>query len=214
LRATNSAHEKLLRGRKLIVTFAHQAPLDQGFANASAKHPHTFRKAMGDSGRPTTLSLLKSGTNSRNEGTENKIALMEAKLRQMEKTDATSSKPYPPLPPKPPTSVTLFHGKKQSASVNTLPPIKPRSSSSSIFSPSLVPPRPSEPVRKPTYPETSSHVSRATPLSSTSSAAKWSSERPSTRLSGVKIAKHKIKEKDDVGKASVADVGSESKDHA
>ncbi|KAK7062580.1 hypothetical protein VNI00_000068 [Paramarasmius palmivorus] len=97
-----SAHEKLLRGRKLVVTHAHQAPLDSGGAQ------HRPRKNMMESGRPTTLSLLKSGTtNKHHDRTSNKIAMMEAKLRQLEasKDIATSSAStlpsHPSLPPKP-----------------------------------------------------------------------------------------------------------------
>lgn len=47
------AHDKLLRGRKTVVTYAHHAPLD----STSGKS----RRAMMEIGRPTTLSLLKSG---------------------------------------------------------------------------------------------------------------------------------------------------------
>lgn len=52
------AHDKLLRGRKLVVTFAHQAPIDQvgGSTSIGIK-----RKGMMETGRPTTLSMLKTG---------------------------------------------------------------------------------------------------------------------------------------------------------
>ncbi|KAG5652316.1 hypothetical protein H0H81_005428 [Sphagnurus paluster] len=88
-RALGTAHDKLLRGRKLVVTFAHQAPVDAGGAAFGAK-----RKTMMETGRPTTLSLLKSGATGggRHDGTKNKIAMMEAKLRQME---STNPKPKP-----------------------------------------------------------------------------------------------------------------------
>lgn len=55
-------------------------------------------------GRPTTLSLLKSGSISRPLGTAAKIAKMEAKLRQLERSDATTPQKaplHPSLPPKP-----------------------------------------------------------------------------------------------------------------
>ncbi|KAF9042923.1 hypothetical protein BJ165DRAFT_1405337 [Panaeolus papilionaceus] len=87
LRALTIAHDKPLRGRKLVVTFAHQAPLDQYTA------PATFRsrKTVMETGRPTTLSMIKTGLATRHESkTSDKIAMMEAKLRQME-----ASKPRP-----------------------------------------------------------------------------------------------------------------------
>ncbi|PPQ99970.1 hypothetical protein CVT24_009549 [Panaeolus cyanescens] len=90
LKALTIAHDKPLRGRKLVVTFAHQAPLDQYTA------PATFRsrKQMMETGRPTTLSMIKTGLATRHESkTSDKIAMMEAKLRQME-----ASKPRPTQP--------------------------------------------------------------------------------------------------------------------
>ncbi|KAJ6627778.1 hypothetical protein B0H10DRAFT_309153 [Mycena sp. CBHHK59/15] len=64
---------------------------------------------MAESGRPTTLSMLKTGMGNRHEGTRDKIAMMEAKLRQMERSkptqptqDTPSSLPYhASLPAKP-----------------------------------------------------------------------------------------------------------------
>jgi hypothetical protein len=52
------AHDKLLRGRKLVVTFAHQAPIDQAGGSTSIG---IKRKGMMETGRPTTLSMLKTG---------------------------------------------------------------------------------------------------------------------------------------------------------
>ncbi|KAF8154688.1 hypothetical protein B0H34DRAFT_630164, partial [Crassisporium funariophilum] len=86
LKALTKAHEKPLRGRTLVVTFAHQAPLDQygGSGMSSSK----TRKTLMETGRPTTLSMLKTGPTRRHEGkTGDKIAMMEAKLRQMESTN-------------------------------------------------------------------------------------------------------------------------------
>ncbi|KAK2467933.1 hypothetical protein APHAL10511_000228 [Amanita phalloides] len=96
LKALTKAHEKLLRGRKLIVTYAHQAPLEQDVSSASLRH----RKTVTEAGRPTTLSLIKSGLNNRRHArTEDKIALMEAKLRQLGSSGPTSgaSMATPPL---------------------------------------------------------------------------------------------------------------------
>jgi len=99
----SAAHDKLLRGRKLIVTFAHQAPIDQV---GSGSLGGAKRKGMMDVGRPTALSMLKTGLGGRNDATRNKIARMEAKLRQME-----DSNPKPLLSESTPTatSSTLPH---------------------------------------------------------------------------------------------------------
>ncbi|KAF9470895.1 RNA-binding domain-containing protein [Pholiota conissans] len=69
LRALSGAHGKSLRGRNLVVTFAHQAPLDQysGGTGASVGAYRT-RKTMMDIGRPTTLSMIKTGMSGRHEG--------------------------------------------------------------------------------------------------------------------------------------------------
>ncbi|KAG2128008.1 RNA-binding domain-containing protein [Suillus clintonianus] len=94
-KALESINGKLLRGRKLAVTFAHQAPLEQ---------PGGMRqvgRARRIDARPTTLSMMKSGIHARSEGTDNKIAMMEAKLRQMESSTANSSNSLPPKPPPP-----------------------------------------------------------------------------------------------------------------
>jgi len=97
LKALNMAHEKPLRGRKLTVTFAHQAPLDQ-YSGVGASASLKGRKTLMETGRPTTLSMLKTGLRNRHEGkTEDKIAMMEAKLRQMESTN-----PKPKATPPPP----------------------------------------------------------------------------------------------------------------
>ena len=55
MKALTMANDKLLRGRKLVVTYAQQAPLDQASLTLG-RH----RRALGDAGKPTTLSLLKS----------------------------------------------------------------------------------------------------------------------------------------------------------
>ncbi|KZS90072.1 hypothetical protein SISNIDRAFT_457955, partial [Sistotremastrum niveocremeum HHB9708] len=52
LKALVALNDKPLRGRKLVVTFAHQAPMDH--AAHSSKRFHT------DTSRPTALSLLKT----------------------------------------------------------------------------------------------------------------------------------------------------------
>lgn len=61
------AHDKLLRGRKLVVTFAHQAPVDQGGGPSVYGAMGVKRKGMMETGRPTTLSMLKTGMTGRND---------------------------------------------------------------------------------------------------------------------------------------------------
>ncbi|KAH9913838.1 uncharacterized protein B0H18DRAFT_832219, partial [Fomitopsis serialis] len=80
-KALERANDKLLRGRKLVITHAHQAPLDQG--GQFGARP---RRIMNDAGKPTTLSLLKSASTGRSDLTDAKIARMEAKLRELEKS--------------------------------------------------------------------------------------------------------------------------------
>ncbi|KII85560.1 hypothetical protein PLICRDRAFT_74083, partial [Plicaturopsis crispa FD-325 SS-3] len=86
-RALSAANDKLLRGRKLVVTFAHQAPPDP-ILSTSSSSAHGHRRPVTEAGRPTTLSLLKGGHADgwagRVKKTDDKIAMMEAKLRQME----------------------------------------------------------------------------------------------------------------------------------
>ncbi|KAI0077284.1 RNA-binding domain-containing protein [Panus rudis PR-1116 ss-1] len=100
-----SANDKLLRGRKLVVTYAHQAPPDDASAHGGAMR---MKKGISEVGKPTTLSLLKSvGSGRSNAGTEDKIAKMEAKLRQLEQSDIVPVPAHPSLPPKPAPALTL-----------------------------------------------------------------------------------------------------------
>ncbi|EGO19834.1 hypothetical protein SERLADRAFT_401051 [Serpula lacrymans var. lacrymans S7.9] len=59
-KALDGANDKLLRGRKLVVTYAHQAPLDQNAGGA-----YNGKRRMADAYRPTALSILKSATGGR-----------------------------------------------------------------------------------------------------------------------------------------------------
>lgn len=54
LKALVNAHDKLLRGRKIVVTYANQAP-PQEYSSSSSGRP--FRRS--EAQRPTALSLLK-----------------------------------------------------------------------------------------------------------------------------------------------------------
>lgn len=97
---------KLLRGRKLTVTFAHQAPLEQPVGSRQVG------RARRVDARPTTLSMMKSGIHTRSEGTDSKIAMMEAKLRQMESSTTNSFDSLPPKPP--PSTASLGSTSRQS----------------------------------------------------------------------------------------------------
>lgn len=57
-RALSAANGKLVRGRKIVVTYAQQASLDNVHSSLTGSK---FRKAVNEAGRPTTLSLLKAG---------------------------------------------------------------------------------------------------------------------------------------------------------
>ncbi|KAG8936661.1 hypothetical protein FRC02_000119 [Tulasnella sp. 418] len=81
-------HDKLLRGRKLVVTFAQQSTATQDFPSSS--HRPGGRKGT-DTTRPTTLSLIKN--QNRPLSTTDKIAALEAKLKQMQKKEEITSSP-------------------------------------------------------------------------------------------------------------------------
>ncbi|KAG8836168.1 hypothetical protein FRC17_009511 [Serendipita sp. 399] len=70
-KAVNACNQKLLRGRKISVTYANQG----GDFSTSRHRPNDTKT--------TTLSLLK--TPNKPKGTESKIAALEAKLRQLER---------------------------------------------------------------------------------------------------------------------------------
>ncbi|EPQ51563.1 hypothetical protein GLOTRDRAFT_27985, partial [Gloeophyllum trabeum ATCC 11539] len=83
-KAIAAAHDKVLRGRKLVVTYATQAPADS-YSHSGSSSSAKYRKGALEANRPTTLSLLKTSVvaSSRND-TKDKIAKLEAKLRQLE----------------------------------------------------------------------------------------------------------------------------------
>ncbi|KAK0193485.1 hypothetical protein F5146DRAFT_1134147 [Armillaria mellea] len=83
-RALASAHDKPFRGRTLVVTVL-----------------GVKRKSMMESGRPTTLSMIKGRHKDK---TQDKIAMMEAKLRQMEAAEHATQH-HPSLPAKPPATI-------------------------------------------------------------------------------------------------------------
>ncbi|KAG8900882.1 hypothetical protein FRB99_005691 [Tulasnella sp. 403] len=109
-------HDKLVRGRNLVVTFAQQsATSSDGFSSSDSRDRPGGRKGT-DTSRPTTLSLIK--THGRPSSTSDKIAALEAKLRQMQASK--DEKPAPGstispeaatamgiLPPRPPRPTSL-----------------------------------------------------------------------------------------------------------
>jgi len=206
------AHDKLLRGRKLVVTFAHQAPLDQygnGLATPYGASGTKYRKTMMETGRPTTLSMLKTGFGGRHDGTQNKIAMMEAKLRQMESTNPkprVSSPPvasssglstvnstptsrissgHPSLPNKPPPSLPITPDTQQHVSVSSV-------RMGSRPSTKQIPPLPSLPILPQSHTRPSENRASS---SSHNSAARQPRQTQGTKFkfAGVKM---KPKEKD------------------
>ncbi|KIP01387.1 hypothetical protein PHLGIDRAFT_123390 [Phlebiopsis gigantea 11061_1 CR5-6] len=169
-KALASANDKLLRGRKLMVTYAQQAPVD----SASSFQGRTKRH-MSDIGKPTTLSLIKSLNSNRNNGTEDKIAKMEAKLRQMEQVSSSG----------------------RAMSGHSSLPAKPVGAAYAANMASMGPPRTSfkksTPASLPSLPLTQPSASHSR-LSSISAKAGTSSTAPLPRkpnaLIGVKLKKH------------------------
>jgi len=123
--ALGAANGKVLRGRHITVTYAHQAPLDAHAHSGSSSRRTPQQAALhGDSRRPTTLSLLKSVPTTRSR-TDDKIAQMEAKLLQLAQAPPTGTEPpapaHPSLPAKPGT-----HPQPTSASVEVAPTSVPK----------------------------------------------------------------------------------------
>ncbi|OAX41213.1 RNA-binding domain-containing protein [Rhizopogon vinicolor AM-OR11-026] len=112
--ALENINGKLLRGRKLVVTFAHQAPLEQHGGIRQAV------RARRIDARPTTLSMMKSGIHTRPEGTDNKIAMMEAKLRQMESSSTSLANSMPSRS----SSATLHTRPSSMSGKRTIPGVK------------------------------------------------------------------------------------------
>ncbi|KAG8221581.1 hypothetical protein J3R82DRAFT_1825 [Butyriboletus roseoflavus] len=101
-KALQTTNGKLLRGRKLVVTFAQQAPnYDSGPASYGGRSKRS-------DATPTALSLAKSSGFARPEAkTSSKIAMMEAKLRQMSSSSPFAERPALPSKPAAPRRGTL-----------------------------------------------------------------------------------------------------------
>jgi hypothetical protein len=70
-RVLESTNDKPLHGRKIAVSFTHQALLDLAYGAslfASSGQRHKRRKVLADSGKPTSLSMLKTGMSGRANG--------------------------------------------------------------------------------------------------------------------------------------------------
>ncbi|KAI9438534.1 hypothetical protein H4582DRAFT_1949277 [Lactarius indigo] len=169
--ALEASNGKALRGRHITVTYAHQAPLD---AHHLASRRALSQHQQQDSGRPTTLSLLKSAPSHTRTRTGDKIAQMEAKLLQLAQTPATTAQHtasvHPSLPAKPGTAHSQPTVKAAAPSA-PLPDIRPQ------LPCAPEPPSPSLPV--PT-------VLRAAPP-----------RRSNAALKGVKIVKKKDRARDE-----------------
>ncbi|KAF8316038.1 RNA-binding domain-containing protein [Clavulina sp. PMI_390] len=101
-KAVDNLHDRAVRGRKLIVSFATQSShADAPFPSSSHSGPGgPMRRRHDDANRTTTLSLIKTPSSSRGGGgggggggkgksTESKIAQLEAKLKELRDQPAT-----------------------------------------------------------------------------------------------------------------------------
>lgn len=167
------------------MTYANQAPVyPSGPSSASG-----YRRNLNEAGRPTALSLLKSagGREGGATRTKDKIALMEAKLRQLEQP----ARPPPPprshaLPPRPPAHQPHTNSHPSSAGRN-------RPSSSSTPLSRSIPPRPSSSALKPPVSTKPSPLQTGDlDLAFGRSAVKATG----TALKGVKIVRRKLKDKE------------------
>ncbi|GAA5944353.1 RNA binding motif protein 18 [Sporobolomyces koalae] len=96
LRAKTTLHDKVLRGRKLIVSLAsEQDPAQSTAMLAGGKKRRTGGPVSSEPNRPTAISLLK-GQGVAHAPTNRKIAALEAKLALMQqKKDATPTESRP-----------------------------------------------------------------------------------------------------------------------
>ncbi|KAK0569071.1 hypothetical protein OC861_001313 [Tilletia horrida] len=127
MQALIATNDKMLRGRKLSVTFANKSDYAEGGGSSGVggggggAGPH--RNRQGDISKPTTLSLIKNAQKPKS--TNAKIAAMEAKLKLLQEKKSSSDPegstggrsnsvlPVPPssagLPSKPPPALPDFN---------------------------------------------------------------------------------------------------------
>ncbi|KAL1662104.1 hypothetical protein GGF50DRAFT_59742 [Schizophyllum commune] len=125
--ALASTHDRLLRGRRLVVTHAQHAPADGASYQHRSQH------------QPTALSIIKSAQARRN---GDKIAQMEAKLRQMEADTALNG-------PKPPTPTSQQPVSSEQGPLSSSQPPSPVSIPSHAISTQPLPLHPSLPAKPP-----------------------------------------------------------------
>ncbi|KAL1714975.1 hypothetical protein EV715DRAFT_208523 [Schizophyllum commune] len=125
--ALTATHDRLLRGRRLVVTHAQHAPADGASYQHRSQH------------QPTALSIIKSAQARRN---GDKIAQMEAKLRQME-ADTVLNGPKPPA-----STPEASTSHEQGAPASPQPP-SPASIPSHAISSQPLPLHPSLPAKPP-----------------------------------------------------------------
>ncbi|KAJ3510457.1 hypothetical protein NLJ89_g4662 [Agrocybe chaxingu] len=200
LKALTMAHEKLLRGRNITVKFAHQAPLDQ-YSGSGLPSTLKNRKTMMETGRPTSLSMIKAAGSGRHEiKTGDKIAMMEAKLRQMESTNPKPSIPSSSLedasamgsPLTPSVSPSLpYHSSLPPKPPKPLPPHLNVQHPSPLAAPRPKTPLPSLPLLPQSRSSGTPPLGRSSPCLASGLATH--AHPPKAKLIGVKI---KPKEKD------------------
>ncbi|CDZ96186.1 rna-binding domain-containing protein [Phaffia rhodozyma] len=89
MKALTGLHDKPLRGRNLVVTFASQMQNGDGSSFSSNGGKYGSNSGSGSHDRRTTLSMVKNQRAP--QGADAQIAALEAKLAQMKKSSAASS---------------------------------------------------------------------------------------------------------------------------
>ncbi|KAL7315483.1 hypothetical protein PS15m_004697 [Mucor circinelloides] len=112
LAAISKLHGKTIKGRSLVVSFAHMTP-EQDEAKKRGQASHN---------KPTTLSLLK-GQKLKNSSTDARIRAIERKLDILRRsTPSPSSSSTPPPPPPPPSTSQTTTKAPSSVSANRYRP--------------------------------------------------------------------------------------------
>ncbi|KAK0531765.1 hypothetical protein OC835_003561 [Tilletia horrida] len=88
MQALAATNDKMLRGRKVSVTFANKSEYAEVGTGAGALGPHRHRH--GEASKPTTLSLIKNAQKPKS--TNAKIAAMEAKLKLLQEQRSSAGK--------------------------------------------------------------------------------------------------------------------------
>ncbi|GJJ13004.1 hypothetical protein Clacol_007253 [Clathrus columnatus] len=131
INALAALNDKLLRGRRMVVTFAHQAP------QTDMSYP---LKRSTDTSKPTTLSLLKG--QGKPAATKDRIAALEAKLRQMEEQSSQIQVQVHAQPPSVSSDSTSVSGPGFSKSLPPRPLLSAPLSQPITILPSSLPSKP------------------------------------------------------------------------